>query len=202
MNFLDDRLPILYWNKLAPCPMTGCWLWTGYLTKQGYGVHGRSAPHSQSKLTHRYAYETAIGALPHGTELDHRVCQTRSCANPAHLEAVSHRVNVQRGKVKKTHCKRGHELAGENLMLIRRGTRCMACVNMAAKERHRATYVTKARKPPARKPNCKYGHPKVDNGKRMICPTCIRTRGAASSTRPVVGRVVRSSDSMGSMDPR
>lgn len=200
MNFLDDRLPILYWNKLAPCPITGCWLWTGYVTKQGYGVHGRSAPHSQSKLTHRYAYETAIGALPPGTELDHRACQTRSCANPAHLEAVSHRVNVQRGKATKTHCLRGHELTGSNLVATRPGRRCRACMNADGKARYRPVYGP--RKRPTRKPNCKYGHPKVDNGKRMVCPTCRPMKGAASSTRPVLGHVVRLSDGMGSMDPR
>ena len=30
--FLDPRLPQRFWDKVQPCPMTGCWLWVGAAT--------------------------------------------------------------------------------------------------------------------------------------------------------------------------
>lgn len=29
MQVLDERLPARVWDKISPCPITGCWLWTG-----------------------------------------------------------------------------------------------------------------------------------------------------------------------------
>lgn len=45
---------------------------------------------------HRLSYELFVGPIPDGYELDH-LCRNRGCVNPAHLEAVTHRVNVLRG---------------------------------------------------------------------------------------------------------
>jgi hypothetical protein len=33
-SFLDPRLPLRFWDKVSPCPMSGCWLWTGHVGKQ------------------------------------------------------------------------------------------------------------------------------------------------------------------------
>lgn len=182
MNFLDDRLPGRFWNKLMPCPVTGCWLWIGALNHKGYGSHARRAPHSGSQLTHRFTYEIALGALPPGTEIDHRVCRTRSCANPAHLEAVPHRVNVQRGEAKKTHCKHGHELAGDNLMATRTGVRCRTCANADSRKRKRSKYVRRDRKS-RRRLLCKRGHLKHFNGKRLVCRECGNTASRRNRAR-------------------
>lgn len=179
MNFLDGRLPLLFWNKLQPCPTTGCWLWIGSTNAKGYGTHGRRAKHSRSQLTHRFTYECAIGALPAGTEIDHR-CRTRCCANPAHMEAVPHVVNVHRGAAKKSICKRGHELAGSNLVATSIGMRCRACANAHNREYKRALYVPRKR---VLKATCKHGHTKHHNGKRMVCPTCAVIADRASKQR-------------------
>lgn len=45
---------------------------------------------------HRFYWEQVNGPLPKGLELDH-LCRVRQCVNPAHLEAVTHPENVQRG---------------------------------------------------------------------------------------------------------
>lgn len=42
------------------------------------------------------AYEMEVGPIPAGKEIDHR-CRARTCQNPAHLEAVTHRENMIRG---------------------------------------------------------------------------------------------------------
>lgn len=133
MRFLDDRLPDRFWRKVNPDPMTGCWLWTGHLDRGGYGkisVNG-----SLRRLTHRHVYIVLRGDPGRGIDIDH-LCRVRHCVNPAHLEAVTHLENVQRGLqgVLHTHCKKGHELATSGVYLVRETAkggrlrrRCKAC---------------------------------------------------------------------------
>ncbi|WP_366125371.1 HNH endonuclease signature motif containing protein [uncultured Microbacterium sp.] len=45
-------------------------------------------------LAHRAAYIFEHGGIHAGDEIDH-ACHTRSCVNPSHLRAVSHRENQQ-----------------------------------------------------------------------------------------------------------
>lgn len=71
----------------------GCWLWSGHKDQKGYG---RFYWKGLNEYAHRWAYEYFVGAVPVGLELDH-LCRNRGCVNPAHLEAVTHRVNVARG---------------------------------------------------------------------------------------------------------
>lgn len=172
MQFLDSRVPERFWSRVQPCPISGCWLWHGATNRTGYAIQGRRAPHSKSQLVHRFTFEHAYGALPGGTELDHK-CRVRACCNPLHLEPVTHRENVVRGAVKKTHCIRGHELAGDNLRPTERGVRCRACSNADSAERKRKTYQPRKRK---LKAACKYGHPLRHNGQRQVCDACQRGR--------------------------
>ncbi len=92
---------------------TPCWVWTGAHTRKGYGsfhFQGRLAP------SHRVAYEILVAPIPAGLEIDH-LCRNRACVNPEHMEAVTQRVNWERGraitrlKALKTLCWRGHPLA-------------------------------------------------------------------------------------------
>lgn len=72
-----------------------CWLWTGYCDRDGYGVIGTTD--RRSDLVHRVAYLALIGPIPDGLELDH-TCRVRNCVRPAHLEPVTHLVNVRRAR--------------------------------------------------------------------------------------------------------
>lgn len=107
----------------------GCWLWTGYLNRDGYG-HLRVGKRFIG--VHRVAYEEFAGPIPGGYQIDH-LCRVRNCINPAHLEAVTLRENVLRSEspaakqARKTHCFRGHELAGENLHASGRHRYCREC---------------------------------------------------------------------------
>ncbi len=89
---------------------TGCWVWTHALTRGGYGQMGWKG---KIMKAHRISYELKYGEIPQGLDIDH-LCRNRKCVNPAHLEAVSRKVNVLRGtglaaiNAKKTHCIRGH----------------------------------------------------------------------------------------------
>ncbi len=123
---LEDRL------LRKTCKLScGCWLWTGYLTPDGYG---RIQVNHRSRETHRVSYELFRGGIPHGMQIDH-TCSTRSCVNPEHLTVVSKeenlRLTVARGRLanqRKTSCKRGHPLSGDNLYVYNDGRRmCRTC---------------------------------------------------------------------------
>ena len=94
--------------EIAP---NGCWIWTGALNNGGYGVITKTG----SRVgTHQISYELYKGAIPEGCEIDH-LCRNPSCANPDHLEAVTHRENLLRSpsmgnnqQLRKTHCPHGH----------------------------------------------------------------------------------------------
>jgi hypothetical protein len=94
---------------------TGCWLWTGCKSPEGYANY-------YNVKVHRLTFTAANGPIPTGLHIDH-LCRVRHCVNPAHLEAVTCRENLRRGEgfqgvnVRKTHCTRGHALAGSNLRI-------------------------------------------------------------------------------------
>lgn len=105
-----------------------CWLWVGAVQSKGYGstTNGKGG----SALAHRRAYEAIVGPIPVGMTLDH-LCRVKTCVNPAHLEPVTLSENVRRASEVQTHCKHGHQLAGDNLAVkaIDGSTRrvCIAC---------------------------------------------------------------------------
>jgi hypothetical protein len=72
---------------------SGCLLWCGGLDDQGYG---RVRHHGRRIRVHRVMYQMFVCPIPPGLEPDH-VCRVRRCAAPAHLELVTHRVNMLRG---------------------------------------------------------------------------------------------------------
>lgn len=79
----------------------GCWLWTGFVDKKGYG-------HLGDYLTHRLAFELFIGPLPPGVPLDHQ-CAVKRCCNPLHLQPTTSAENSRR-KAWKDQCPQGHRL--------------------------------------------------------------------------------------------
>ena len=96
----------------------GCWRWLGERNPAGYGVLTSNL--AGSRYAHRTAYILTRGPVPEGLDLDH-TCRTRRCVNPAHLDPVTHYVNMRRGKqANQTHCKWGHELSGDNLIIRER----------------------------------------------------------------------------------
>lgn len=112
---IEDKIRV----RTSPEPNTGCWFFTGALNEDGYGM--LNGGDFDTKIAHRIAYRVFRGEMPPGTELDH-LCRQRSCINPDHLEPVPHKVNVHRGELanyrrsdRKTVCKRGHPLVGDNI---------------------------------------------------------------------------------------
>lgn len=148
MNFGDERIPLRFWNMVTPCPMSGCWFWTGSTATNG--GYGRVRIDGTKHVAHRVPFAVEHGAVQVGFTLDHK-CRQRTCVNPAHLEAVTHRVNVLRGtspiadQARATHCKHGHPLSGENLKLFERWPGrfqrcCRECNRRHVRGRNRRLY--------------------------------------------------------------
>ena len=91
---------------------SGCWRWSGKKDANGYG---RIWFEGKETLTHIVSYRLLVGEIPEGLELDH-LCRNTSCVNPEHLEAVTHRQNMERGininilSHRLGVCRRGHSL--------------------------------------------------------------------------------------------
>lgn len=92
-----------------------CWIWHGCRDKRsGYG---RVSVNKRCGYLHRVTYETFIGPIPSSLQIDH-LCRQRACCAPHHLEAVTSKVNAERGlkgPVLTTQCSQGHEYSGSNL---------------------------------------------------------------------------------------
>ncbi len=116
----------LFWLKVDFPMGPGCWEWTAYRDRDGYGlfctrsIRGRAA---------RIAYLLLVGDLPLGYVTDH-LCRNRGCVNPYHLEPVTNKVNSERSIVAtQIHCRRsGHPLVGSNVIIKANGNRqCRQC---------------------------------------------------------------------------
>ena len=137
----EDR----FWDRVCPEPNTGCWLWLGGLSSEGYGRLNSDHRKTSQTYAHRFSYELARGPIPLGLDLDH-LCRNRMCVNPAHLEVVPHRVNVLRGdsppakQARQTECAMGHEFTPGNtyVRLDRHGRMCRACQTMREQRRRKA----------------------------------------------------------------
>lgn len=141
-----DGVPVAdrFWSMVEKEPGDGCWNWTRFKQKVGYGTFRIG---NKSLLAHRVAYELEYGPILDGLEIDH-LCGNKSCVRPDHLEAVTREENMRRaptwGRWKnaaKTHCPHGHEYTEENTFRHKDGRReCLIC-----KRRHNRENARKKR---------------------------------------------------------
>ncbi len=133
-------------NKDGPVPehaphLGPCWLWRPRSGRGGYAYFFRG-PHLGLGLAHRWIYGQVVGPIPEGLTLDH-LCRVRNCVNPAHLEPVTHEVNVRRGESPSTVtartgvCQRGHAMTPDNVYVSPSdGARaCRECRNLSNRAR-------------------------------------------------------------------
>lgn len=109
----------------------GCLEWTGYRNRQGYGQvkwQGRLWP------VHKLVWTLTNGPVPDGLVVDHQECDNPPCAEVSHLAPKPRGANTLRGvgptavNKRKTECKNGHPLEGDNVRVERTGSRrCLTC---------------------------------------------------------------------------
>jgi len=146
---LDQKVVDRLLKKVEIDEKSECWVFQG-ATARGFGQLSVSGG---LFYTHRITWTWfSKQDIPAGYEVDHLChnhaaalgtcaggaeCLHRRCVNPSHLEPVSHSTNLNRSVLNpstinsnKTHCKRGHELAGSNLLPypLKKGYReCRQC---------------------------------------------------------------------------
>lgn len=137
-----------FWSKVNkngpvhPTLGTECWVWERAVhVTTGYGWFcGEKA--LGTNWAHRVAWMLSRGPIPKCMTIDH-LCGNKLCVNPGHLEVVTLRVNILRGNgcfainARKTHCVRGHELAGANLRMNGSWRTCRACARDRSREKRK-----------------------------------------------------------------
>ena len=80
---------------------TGCWVWIAARDKRASTPYGKitiwckERSRRLKRQAHIVSYETFMGSIPEGYELDH-TCRNGFCINPNHLEAVPPATNKAR----------------------------------------------------------------------------------------------------------
>lgn len=110
-----------FWAKVDADPES-CWRWTAATNPRGHGLYffrGRTF------RAHRVAWELLHRPpLTWGDVLEPE-CGTANCVRPDHHRVTRKNSNLgdrnaARAKRERTHCPKGHEYAGDNVMLVRR----------------------------------------------------------------------------------
>ena len=127
-------------------PEGECWKWEGGINSNGYGAMQVA---DRMIGAHRIAYDIANGPIPTGGLVRHS-CDTPLCVNPAHLLLGDAKQNsddkIARGRhnnQKKTHCKRGHELLGDNLIQGAKQRTCKTCFYESRKKSDKKRYLAR-----------------------------------------------------------
>ncbi len=130
-----------FWARVADWESEDCLEWPAYKNRNGYGVC--SDQRFKTQLAHRISYIKFRGEIKNEMGLDH-LCRNPACVNPRHLEPVTQRVNVLRGKVTgarnavATHCAHGHAFTPENTRRNKNGSQsCKACKSIYDKKRYK-----------------------------------------------------------------
>jgi hypothetical protein len=71
--------------NVIPEPNSGCWLWTGTVRHDGYGIARffRNGKRTYARA-HRLSYAVHVGPVPDNLHVCHK-CDVPACVNPMHL---------------------------------------------------------------------------------------------------------------------
>ncbi len=117
-----------------------CRVWPGATNGHGYGKV-RCPDRRRALYVHRVVLAEHLGVDVDSLDTVDHLCRNPSCANPFHLEEVTHAENCQRGTLgsvsaaraaAQTHCKNGHAFDEANTRYYTTskgyiGRKCRAC---------------------------------------------------------------------------
>jgi len=140
-KWFHNEDPDIKIKRLSRHLENGCIEWVGRIHTGGYG---RTKLNGVEQPVHRYVWEKKNGKIPGSLVIDH-LCRNRVCINVDHLRVVTAAENTLCGygaaaiNKRKTHCKRGHELVGQNLVIheLKNGKnmrQCRICHRRNARE--------------------------------------------------------------------
>jgi DNA-binding CsgD family transcriptional regulator len=89
-----------FWEKVVKTP-NGCWEWTAYKNKKGYGYFSVDG---NAITAHRFSYLHFNGEISEGLHVLHK-CDNPSCVNPEHLFLGTNQDNVNDKVSKNRHPK-------------------------------------------------------------------------------------------------
>ncbi len=98
-----------------------CWIWTARKGRRGHGCFNDG---KSMTTAHRWIYQHTYGKIDSSKIFVCHKCNNPPCVNPGHLYLgdiyINARDAARDGLYKKpseyrTHCKRGHELSGDNI---------------------------------------------------------------------------------------
>lgn len=126
--------PKIRFMKFVSVAKNGCWNWTGCKLLIKKAFYCQFYDGKRREWSHRVSYRMFNGEIPNNLTVDHQ-CNNTICVNPDHLKLMTLKENILRGNsvaavnARKTHCIRGHELSGKNLVSHKsvRGRTCKIC---------------------------------------------------------------------------
>jgi hypothetical protein len=135
---IQSKIPIENFKKHIQITKEGCWEWTAKIHKNtGYGYF---TVKGKTHLSHRFSYKYFKGEIPLNLCIDH-ICENRKCVNPEHLQAITLKQNILKGKsvcaqkAKQIYCHKNHPLSGENLYITPDNRRqCKTCNKIRQKK--------------------------------------------------------------------
>lgn len=144
-----ERTIARFWSKVDKRGPEDCWEWRGHIGSNGYG---RFHAGTSDVPAHRFALAVAADIEPDPEKVVMHLCDNPPCVNPSHLREGTYSENardaIAKGRMTpvarkpRTHCKLGHPVSGDNLLMrfdVRFGRAypaCRQCENAKYKKYH------------------------------------------------------------------